>query len=207
MMLLVSGATVTIREHADDPLIGHLLTPGNGNTDSVWSTGLPVACDNQCFKRLSRRAYIKMLKMVKGRGVLWVAAPDVVANAQATLARFRIWRPTLNYLGLPIAFVAQDGQEALPVPWDAIRCLFIGGTTKWKMGEHAARLICEAKDRKKWVHVGRVNTIVRELPFSALDVDSTDGTAYSMFAQTYIPDALARRKWKQHGIKELLCGT
>jgi hypothetical protein len=205
-MLLVSGATATIRDHTDDPNMGHLLTPGNGNTDSVWSTGLPVAGDNECFNKLNKPAFVAMLKAMRARGVLWVACPDVVGDARATLLRFRLWEPVLRYYDLPVAFVAQDGQEDLPVPWDRIRCLFIGGSTDWKMGNFAARLICEAKDRGKWVHVGRVNTQCRELPFSALDVDSTDGSAYSRFSKTYIPGALARRAYKQHGWKDMLCG-
>lgn len=207
MMLLVSSATATIRAHADDPNIGHLLTPGNGNTESVWSTGLPVACDNECFNKLNKPAYIAMLRTVQRRGVLWVAAPDVVGDACATLLRFSKWANVLDYYGLPIALVAQDGQEALPVPWDRIRCLFIGGSTEWKLGYHAARLIAEAKDRGKWVHVGRVNTQGRERLFDAIGADSTDGSSYSRFSRTYIPGALARRELRQTGMEDMLCGS
>lgn len=95
MMLLVSGATATIREHADDPNMGHLLTPGNGNTDSVWSTGLPVGGDNECFNKLNKPAFVAMLKAMRGRGVLWVACPDVVGDARATTTTgclSRLWR-------------------------------------------------------------------------------------------------------------------
>lgn len=206
MMLLVSGATATIRSYADDPNIGHLLTPGNGNTESVWSTGLPVAGDNECFNKLNKPAFIAMCKAMRGRGVLWVACPDVVADARSSILRFQMWAPVLDYYGLPIAFVAQDGQEGLPVPWDRIRCLFIGGSTAWKLGYHAARLIQEAKRRDKWVHIGRVNTQGRERLFDALGADSTDGTAYSRFSKTYIPGALARRELRQTGMEDLLCG-
>ena len=206
MMLLVSGATATIREYADDPNIGHLLTPGNGNNESVWGTGLPVAGDNECFNKLNKPAFVAMLKMMCGRNVLWVACPDVVANAKASLLRFQMWEPVLEYYDLPIAFVAQDGQEDLPVPWDRIRCLFIGGSTEWKLGYHAARLIREAKNRGKWVHIGRVNTQGRERLFDALGADSTDGSAYSRFSKTYIPGALARREMRQLGMEDMLCG-
>ncbi len=112
----------------------------------------------------------------------------------------------LEYYGLPIALVAQDGQELLPVPWDRIRCLFVGGSTEWKLGYHAARLIIEAKRREKWVHVGRCNTQGRERLFDALGADSTDGSAYSRFSKTYIPSALARRELRQQGMEQLLCG-
>lgn len=206
MILLVSGATATIREYAGDRNLGHLITPGDGNMISVFSTGLPVGADNECFNRLDKPAYVRMLNRIQGLGVLWCTAPDVVGDARATLLRFRMWAPVLDYYGLPIAFVAQDGQELLPVPWDRICCLFIGGSTAWKIGSHAARLIREAKRRDKWVHIGRVNTQRRERYFDALGADSTDGSKYSRFPKTYIPGALARRELRQQGMEHLLCG-
>lgn len=138
--------------------------------------------------------------------LLWVVAPDVVADASATLLRFRLWRPVLDYLKLPIAFVAQNGQENLPVPWDAIRCLFIGGSTEWKLGYHAARLIREAQSHGKWVHMGRVNTLRRARLASALDVDSIDGSSLSRFSNKYVPWMIRNIEMKQHGMEDLLCG-
>lgn len=201
MILLVSGATATIRAHARSAHIGHLLTPGNRNRESVWSTGLPVGVDNECFTKLNKPAYIAMLRALRGRRVLWVSAPDVVADARATLLRFSKWVAVLEYYGVPIAFVAQDGQENLTMPWSRIRCLFIGGSTAWKMGEHAARLIGEAHDRGKWVHVGRINSLARLGHFDQLPVDSFDGGQFSMFPDAYIPKYLERLKHQQRGFK------
>ena len=153
MLLLVSGATVSGGRYLTHPSFGWLKTPANGNSvKAIIAAGVPWACDNDCFIALKREKYVRMLRAVAGqRGLLWVTAPDVVADADATLARFRVWRPALDYYTLPIAFVAQDGQERRPVPWDAIRCLFIGGSTAWKEGPHAAQLIHEAHARGKWV--------------------------------------------------------
>ena len=143
MILLVSGATLSGRRYLGHPHFGWLKTPANRNSvRAITDAGVPWACDNDCYVRLDRVAYLKMLRRIAGQpGLLWVTAPDVVADAGATLARFRIWRSALDYYGLPIAFVAQDGQESRPVPWEAIRCLFVGGSTGWKEGPHAARLI------------------------------------------------------------------
>lgn len=138
--------------------------------------------------------------------LLFVVAPDVVADADSTLLRFRFWRPVLDYYQLPIAFVAQDGQEDHPPPWDAIRCLFIGGSTRWKLGMHARRLIGEAKARGKWVHVGRVNTLRRMWLFSSLGVDSFDGTAFSKLPDKFIPWMLRRLTAQQHVMEDLLWG-
>lgn len=54
------------------------------------------------------------------------------------------------------AYVLQDGQEHLPVPWEEIDAVFIGGSTAWKLGPHAARLVAQARARSKHCHLGRV---------------------------------------------------
>ena len=205
MLLLVSGATVSGGRYLAHPSFGWLKTPANGNSvKAIIAAGVPWACDNDCFIALKREKYVRMLRSVAGqRGLLWVTAPDVVADADATLARFRVWRPALDYYTLPIAFVAQDGQERRPVPWDAIRCLFIGGSTAWKEGPHAAQLIHEAHARGKWVHVGRVNTLRRYWWLSSLPVDSIDGTCFSKWPDKFIPWMLRRFDGIQHRMEDL----
>jgi hypothetical protein len=180
--------------------MGWLLNPRAGaSVQTIVQSGMPWACDNDCFKQLHRRAYLRMLRRVSGQPCLqWVAAPDVVADARATIARFRLWAPVLRYYDVPIAFVAQDGQEALPVPWDAIRCLFIGGSTAWKLSPHAARLIEEAAARNKWVHVGRVSTLNRIRHFDMLPVTSIDTTAVSR-APKHLRWMLDRLNYQQRG--------
>lgn len=206
-MLLVSGATVSGSKYLGHPRFGWLKTPANGNSvATITASGVRWACDNDCYTALKRDKYVRMLRAVAGQtGLLWVTAPDVVADADATLARFRIWHPTLDYLKLPIAFVAQDGQEHRPVPWDAIRCLFIGGSTAWKEGAAAAALIREAHHRGKWVHVGRVNTLRRYWWLSSLPIDSIDGTCFSKWPDKFIPWMLRRMDATQHRMEDLLC--
>ncbi len=210
MILLVSGATATVRRYADSPYLGHLLTPANGNSiTTLLGTGLPIACDNAAFTRFDAAAYRSMLREVAPYrdAILWVTAPDVVADARATLLRLRLWLPTLRYYGLRVALVAQDGQELMPVPWAEIDCLFIGGSTKWKESRHAMRLIQLAKHYGKQVHLGRVNSERREdtlIPFGA---DSMDGGKYSMFPDTYIPAALRRLARVQHSLPGVFYAT
>src|SRR5262245_48738651 len=193
MRLLISGATATIRRCATSkpdllPYLGHLLNPRSYNSMAyLFSTGLPVAADNDCFQGLNRAAYVAMLARLKGRNVLWVTAPDIVGNAARTLARWHIWRPALRYLGLPAAYVAQDGSEALAPPWGELDCLFVGGSDTWKEGPHALSLMLDAKDRGKWVHVGRVNTLRRRWLMGVGDFDSIDGTCFSKWPDKYIP--------------------
>lgn len=209
MILMVSGATASASRYLGHPRLGWLKTPSNRNSiRSITNARVSWAADNDCFNGLKRAEYLAMLRQLacadRAR-LAFVTAPDVVADARATLTRFALWRPVLDYYELPIALVAQDGQEEMPVPWDAIRALFIGGSTRWKLGGHAAQLIREAHARGKWVHVGRVNTLRRMWLFSSLPVNSIDGTSFSKWPDKYIPWMLRRLDGVQHRMEDLLC--
>ena len=78
--------------------------------------------------------------------------------------------------------MAQDGIENLPIPWDRIDAIFIGGSTAWKLSKHAADVIRTAKLLDKWAHAGRVNSPARFEYFESLLVDSIDGTGLSRYS-------------------------
>jgi len=89
MILLVSGATATLRRYAPHPHLGHLLTPANGNRlAALFATGLPLAVDNAAFSNWDEAAFLRLLHTLRPHRarVLWCAAPDVVADAGATLS-------------------------------------------------------------------------------------------------------------------------
>lgn len=65
MILLVSGATATLRTLPADAPLGHLLTPRNGNdATTLFATGRPLAADNDCFQRLDAGAYVAMCRQL-----------------------------------------------------------------------------------------------------------------------------------------------
>jgi hypothetical protein len=209
MVLLVSGASAAMRKYRHSPLLGWLLTPTNGNsTTAVLAANCLWAADNDCFAGLDERRFLKMLRRISHATSLerfkFVSVPDVVGDARATLASFEVWAPRVREFGLPLAYVAQDGQEALPVPWSEFEALFVGGTTTWKMGPHAARLIVEAQRHGKWVHVGRVNTSIRARYMGSLDVDSIDGSCFSRWPDKHLPRMLRTMSAKQHGMLGLM---
>ena len=207
MLLLVSGATTTVRRYAASGGIGHLLTPANGNrVKALLADGLSLAADNGCYRGLDARAFCTMCQRLQPHAerVLWVAAPDVVANAYATLMRFWLWQPMLAAYKLLVAYVAQDGQEVLPVPWSQIRCLFVGGSTAWKEGPHALGLIRVAMRRGLWVQGGRVSTQGLIRLFSWAGLDSIDATAFSRWPDQRIPPALDALRNVQLALPELL---
>ena len=87
--------------------------------------------------------------------MLICCGPDVVGSARRTLEVFEHWKPRLA--GWHLALVCQNGQEHLPIPWDDISAVFIGGSTNWKLSDEAAQIVKAAKALGKWVHAGRVN--------------------------------------------------
>lgn len=182
MLILVSGATTTLRKFNDDRF-GVLVVPGARSNPE----GLPLrvgkwAMDNGAYSGLDAVAFINMLERYYGiPGCLWVTAPDVVGNADATLAKWPFWSRLLCGVGYPPALVAQDGLTVDRVPWDEIGALFIGGTTEWKLSADARTLVAYAKARGIWTHMGRVNTRGRHREAARWGVDSIDGTSYSMF--------------------------
>jgi hypothetical protein len=139
----------------------------------------PFCVDNGCFKRFLVDQFLALLdrEKVNRKRCVFVAVPDVVGSARRTLEVFEHWAPKLS--GWPLALVAQDGLESLPIPWQSISAVFIGGSTKWKLGPHAAETIKAAKAIGKWVHVGRVNTPAR---FEELGADSIDGSGLARFS-------------------------
>lgn len=174
-MLYLSGA---IRAELP-PEMGLMMTPMKGNrlpAERVW------AADTGCFNQPERHdddAYLRWLGARDRTRCLFATAPDVVGAARATLERSAPMLARIRGIGYPAALVGQDGLEHLAVPWETFDCLFIGGTTGWKLSEAVAELIRAAKARGKWVHVGRVNSEERVMHFRRLGaglVDSVDGT-------------------------------
>lgn len=187
---------------AGDPHLGVLLTPTAGNrVEHPLNLGLPWAADNAAFAGFDECKFTRMLDRIEGkRGCLWVAAPDTVANAAATLEQFERWEPIIRSHGLPVALVLQDGQEHLPVPWDRLDAAFVGGSTEWKLGEDSRKLVAEAKARGLWVHCGRVNSRARIGYAAGIGCDSCDGSGFSMWPDKRIPLGL---RW----CKEATSGT
>jgi hypothetical protein len=117
--------------------------------------------------------------------------PDVVADAKATLKRSAPFLPVIRALGYPVAFVAQDGQERLRVPWDDFDVLFIGGSTAWKLGPHARTLAAAAREHGKPVHLSRGNTRCRLRLADEMGCDSADGTTITRGPDKNLPQMLA----------------
>jgi hypothetical protein len=169
----------------------YIDTPAQGNKRPE---GVTWMADNGCFSdRFDEGKWWRFLEANAhaAGSCLFAVAPDVVGDAAATIERSLPWLPKIRALGYPAAFVAQDGQESLPVPWDEFDALFIGGSTEWKLGPHARALAAEAKRRGKWVHMGRVNSERRWRYADAIGCDSVDGTFLTRGPDVNLPRLLA----------------
>jgi hypothetical protein len=178
----------------DDVWLGRLVVPRQRNKPALVQDGRPWAMDNGAFGTFDPELFVDMLYRHQGLpGCLFVAVPDVVADAAATLHRFVRWAPVVRAYGFPVALVAQDGLTPETTPWEALDALFIGGSTAWKLGPQARELAGIARAMGKWVHMGRVNSIRRLRYAERIGCQSVDGTGFSRF-----PDAMLRRAEAWH---------
>jgi hypothetical protein len=167
--------------------LGVIVTPAQGNR---IPPGAAVIADNGCFgsSYVGDERWWAWLTRLPAARVRFAVAPDVVGDARATLTRSSPWLPAIRALGLPAAFVAQDGLEHLTVPWESFDVLFIGGSTEWKLGPAARALVGVATARGVPVHMGRVNSWRRLRYAHAIGCSSADGTYL-----TFGPDVLLPR--------------
>ena len=148
----------------------------------------PFAIDNGAFTAFNPGGFRSLLERERERRDLcrFVTVPDVIAAGRAgppvgdaalTREVFDARKELFPYLAAwPLAYVIQDGQETVPVPWRSIRAVFVGGSDTYKDGAHAAAVVKAAKLRGLWVHVGRVNCPGRFEHFDRLGADSFDGS-------------------------------
>lgn len=176
MTLYFANPTTLAIPHMVAGTLGWIDTPNQGNTRPH---GTRWCADNGCFNdtKFDEGKWWRWLQSHPDvEHCVFATAPDVVGDAEATLARSAPWLPKIRQLGYPAAYVAQDGSDIHPPPWDDFDVLFIGGTDAFKLGPIARGLIHEAKTRGMWVHCGRVNSYKRMRAMEALNVDSVDGT-------------------------------
>lgn len=191
MIYLTTGSTAAIRDAIGAGLLGEIATPASGPARVAGSTW---CADNGCFNAATYPgddAWFAWLTGMDPAGCVFATAPDVVGDAAATLDRSGPWLPRIRAAGFPAALVAQDGLEDLAVPWGEFDALFVGGSTAWKLGPGARRLVAAARDRGKWVHMGRVNSERRMRYAQHIGCQSADGTYLAFGPDVNLPAVLA----------------
>jgi hypothetical protein len=210
MLYLVSPSTPMLRHMIKAGTFGAITTPAT----RYRVDGLPIwAADNACgpspdFTQFGAHypgdeKWMRWLEAMSGHRTrcLFAVIPDVVCDAGATLDRFGRLAPIARAMGYPVALAAQNGQEYLPVPWDDLDVLFLGGDTSWKLGLAAAQLTREAIERGKQVHMGRVNGGPRFAYAAGIGCSTADGKCVNV-----APDKNATRpaRWKARPVQGVL---
>lgn len=173
-----------------DRRIGFIDTPAQGNTRPE---GVMWCADNGCFSdRWDEGKWWQFLERnaFAAGSCSFAVAPDVVGDAAATAVKAAPWLPRMRGLGYPVAWVAQDGQEDVAIPWADVDALFIGGSTGFKLGAVARGVAAEAKRRGKWLHMGRVNSLRRFTYARHVGCDSVDGTFVTFGPDINLPRLL-----------------
>lgn len=205
-MLVFSQFSKNKYDRLPKDLFGYLATPRDRTRpEHALKSGMVWAMDNYAYSGFDAESFMSMLERYKELPKpLWVTAPDVVGDAMETLRLFHYWQYTIRRYSYPTAFVAQDGLEQLSIPWGAIDCLFIGGSTEWKLGAACRRIVAEAKRQGKWVHMGRVNSNTRIRYAQLIGCDSVDGSGYARFTNDNVPRAIPYLRTKQMSFQQML---
>lgn len=199
----VPSSTPAIRQAMSDGWFGMITTPKQGN---VVPNCVPWMADNGCYGRgyPGDTAWLNWLANKPGDRSLcaFATAPDVVGDAVATLQRSLPHLSAIRNLGYRAALVGQDGLEHLDVPWTKFDVLFIGGTTQWKLSEHARLITKQAVANGHAVHMGRVNSLLRMRYAQRIGCTSADGTYMTFGPDKLLPVA---KGWIQT-IREVVKG-
>ncbi len=156
----------------------HYGIPGDIKRGKPWAGDLGCLMGPDYVKKIDFNKVVDWLPKVTpyASKCIFMAGADIVADAKGTLEAYEEFK---YYFGdWPLAYVAQNGAENLPIP-DDCAAVFIGGDTAWKTSYEATVFIKRAYKLGKHIHVGRVNYWRRYELFRALpgsDNFTCDGT-------------------------------
>jgi hypothetical protein len=157
---------------------GIMCQPRSRSVPLGMKEGRAWAFDNDCFNGGFNVAqwWTTLQKFWQyKRQCLFVALPDVVGDALATKSLWYQWLPTFRSLGVPLAYVAQNGQGDLAIPEHAA-WVFLGGDNEFKLGQEGREVTQRARAAGLKVHMGRVNSERRLRYAKMIGADSVDGT-------------------------------
>jgi hypothetical protein len=192
-------------------MIGYRLP---GGYKSVLEGGGSWMLDNGAFSgQFEEGRWLKMMRKLSSHSetCIGVISPDSVFLDQnfnfvkgdwlGTLEKLHNYSPVIRAAGYRVAYALQDDHPATKIPWDEFDTLFIAGTSEWKVSAEVEKMAMMAKNKGKWVHIGRVNTKKRLL--ATWWADSWDGT-HMKYAPAQGPILIsqaietAKSRWNQY---------
>lgn len=197
MLYLGTASTESVRDAMSTGLLGQLRQPNVGHAvvpGALWAADNGAFSQTRTFEPDRWHAW---LAKQPTDGCLFAVVPDVVGDHAATLELWHEWATIVRDLGHRPAFVLQDGCGPGDIPVDT-DCVFVGGSTDYKLSFQAVACMKAAKERGCWVHVGRVNSR-RRIRWCAdiltaggePVVDSVDGTFLAFGPDVNLPRLLS----------------
>ena len=165
-----------------------MISPSRPNSNSWKQNCNGYAIDNGAFvygKRglpFDEKPFLKDIDAF-GEGADFIVIPDVLYNAEETLAIAERWIERLK--GYPLLIVAQDGMVRKDLEAFTSRGIgvFIGGSTEFKLGSMTwVADLCN--QYKVLCHVGRVNSVKRIALCLQAGAHSFDGSGPARFEPT-----------------------
>jgi len=196
-VIYLSGCTNNlIEESLVKAGIGLILNPKSGYVGRCQRFRC-FAIDNGCYANKWEEGYwLDWLATIPTDKCLFAVAPDVYPDAKASLERGLKYTDLIRSMGFPVAIVAQDGAEKIDYPWDEFDCMFIGGERtpkakdEWKISKEAELVCNRARNAGKWVHMGRVNSLMRLKRAERMGCNSVDGTYLKYGPSVLLPNLL-----------------
>lgn len=188
---------------------GILNSPETRRQNPTTFQGAMWASDNDAYTYwLHKQAYnpLPLLKcLAKWQAYsdtcLFVNAPDVIADFDATVRNFWYWQPLIKAYGFKVAFTVQNGYrhnwQTLELCLSYADALFIGCTNSEKYHPRMWDVVKLAKERGLWVHNGRVNNPSKIQISISMGCDSFDGTSYAFYPphiKAHIPFMQVKRE-------------
>jgi hypothetical protein len=215
MLLLATQAGPQMLAYSH-PHLGRLVQPFHyPRIADTAARGVPWAADTGGFEGETVRRFARMLPALQGLpGCLFVVSPDVVGDAEATDLLFAEWSPRIRSLGLPVAYVVQErGEDVDPhrIPWAEVEAIFIGcAEDRVKLGPSVRTVAQMAKERGKWLHMGRRSTAPAGTPMrrrsaatpSTGPVGSAGASGICGAASIFFPPCRGRRCESVHPATE-----
>lgn len=217
MRYFATASTERVRDAMRADLLGQIITPAAGNRPLA---GVDLIADNGIYSRAypGDGPYLDWLEdRASSRARFrFAVAPDVVADHEATMERSApMFRP-IREVANGVAVCAQNGATPTNLPWGDIDAVFLAGIVEcvrcnwwprvedlpqtqcpdghelveWKIGPGAAAVAAEARRRRVWCHMGRVNSWRRLIKAKFMGCDSADGTFLAFGPDRNLPQLL-----------------
>lgn len=195
MITYLTGVSIDLTRESSRPDLGFITTPESDRFARQCNFYKSFAADNGCFntskpgRKFDPSKWLGWLDKVP-RDCLFATLPDIlnwkqlkpftplvpVGDWQATLRQSEKYFKQVKGMGFETAIVLQDGARDLDEIYFPVDAVFVGGSDMFKLGDSAAHICKQARERGLWAHMGRVNSERRLRYAESIGCHSADGT-------------------------------